>query len=108
MVAALCATFICPVTPSYPCTTEPAPFAMEMELIHGPGRKLNPKVLEIPRTAGMLSKSIWVYFPSNPNILICRVPVIPSVNDASTEPLVSKLSERLQHAALHNSFSFMT
>ena len=52
---------------------------------------------------GILPESICTYFPESPIIWICFVPVAASVNVASIEGFVSKLSARLQHAAFLNS-----
>src|SRR5713101_2931076 len=61
-----------------------------------------------PRTPGIFSIEIIVFGPDKPSIWICLVPVIASVNATSTDGFVSKLSERLQQAALNNSFSPIT
>ena len=63
----------------------------------------NPEFAINPRTRGVNSVVIWAYFPAKPNNCICLVPVIASVNDTSILGFVSKLSERLQHAAFLSS-----
>src|SRR5690606_3049455 len=68
-----------------------------------PGIKLNPKACDAPRTDGIFSVAIKIYGLVSPSILICLVPVTASEKLTSMDGLVSKLSERLQHAAFNNS-----
>ena len=52
---------------------------------------------------GILPSVISIYGLVSPNILICRFPDTASEKLTSMDGLVSKLSERLQQAALSNS-----
>ena len=51
----------------------------------------------------MFSIDIKIFGLLNPNILICLVPEIASEKLTSIEGVVSKLSDKLQHAAFNNS-----
>src|SRR5690606_7540150 len=67
------------------------------------GIKLSPNACDAPRIDGIFSVAIKIYGLVSPNIFICFVPVTASAKLTSMDGLVSKLSERLQHAAFNNS-----
>ena len=52
---------------------------------------------------GIFSIDIKIFGLLKPNILICFLPEIPSEKLTSIDGVVSKLSERLQHAAFNSS-----
>ena len=68
-----------------------------------PGVNDIPYACEAPRTEGTFSSVIKIYGLVNPSILICLVPVKASEKLTSIDGLVSKLSAKLQQAALSNS-----
>ena len=88
---------------SKPLTTLPAPFVIWILSIRGPGVKVSPYACAAPRTLGIFSSATKIYGLVSPNICICLVPVSASEKLTSIAGLVSKLSDRLQQAALSNS-----
>ena len=83
--------------------TDDVPLLICTASIHGPGIYSMPKFCANPRTAGVFSVSSWTYVPLKPSSLICLAPVAASAYDTSTDAEVSKLSLRLQQAALQSS-----
>src|SRR3970040_2705807 len=93
---------------SYPLTTLPAPFVIWILSTQVPGVNDKPYACEAPRTDGTFSSVIIKYGLVSPSILICFVPVKASEKLTSIDGFVSKLSARLQHAALSNSLLVMS
>ena len=69
--------------------------------------KFKPYAEANPLISGKSSLVKAVYFWSKPSIFNCLVPVTALEKETSTVALVSKLSERLQHAAFNNSFELI-
>ena len=95
--------FIWPTILSKPLTTLPVPLVTWILSIQGPGVYVSPYTWEAPLTKGIFSWVIIIYGLDSPSIFICLVPVKASEKLISIEGFVSKLSDKLQHAAFNNS-----